>query len=344
MKELRLDALATFVHISDCHFSMPFEDPNRRNELKLWSLTQMVDGWLGESNEALIDLETFWFDLLALGFAEMPRIIVTGDLSAFGHPAHFTRFAQFAGAGDGEGPALETRDWLDRTIPGNHDHWPGTPAIVGKRVRESEELFATGVDQHIQLANGRTLRLVGIDTDADVGPWSRRRVFAIGSFTSEVARLGALFAASPGPSDEIRVLLLHHSWSQPFGWRLHIAPNCKRLLGEMLDEFGIRVLLSGHVHRARANAYSVTSGSSSHKFLEARCGTTTQWDRVPKQDIAYLGGVVPNRQLEANTLMVHQIAEHSGALWWETSTFVRRHGVEGFERDADPQWTAAISL
>jgi hypothetical protein len=320
---------------------MPFEDPNRPMHLKLWALTQMVDGWLGESNDALVDLESFWLDLQALELREEPRVIVTGDLTAFGHAHHFQRFSEFLGSGDGEGPALDSRDWLHRTISGNHDQWPGRPTVIGRRTPASDAFFAEGCDQKIGLAGDRVLRIIGIDTDADVGPCSRRRVFAIGDFRREIERLDSLLSRSPRPPQEIRVLLLHHSWSQAFGWRLHIAPGTKSKLGQLLATHQIQVLLSGHVHRASAGLHAA---GESHQFLEARCGTTTQWDHVPKQDIPWVGGVVPRRQLEANTLMVHQVVEQGGVLWWETCTFVRRHGLEGFERDPNPMWTARMRL
>ena len=124
---------------------------------------------------------------------------------------------------------------------------------------------------------------------------------------------------TPPTPGEVRVLLMHHSpWIDRF--HLGIGRGSLAALEQFLPRHGIRVILSGHVHSARAHLQPSAHGL----VLEARCGSTTQRDCIPEH------GVHVRHGIPQNTLIVHRIDEDDeGNLTWRSELF--RHGMKGFE-------------
>jgi hypothetical protein len=172
------------------------------------------------------------------------------------------------------------------------------------------------------------LRLLFIDTDADVGPYSFNRLLGQGDFVSQLTRLREMLPHVEAA--EIRVLVMHHSLMppQPEGEALpprkriprvlEITPGSRRVLDRLLVELNIRVVLTGHLHVPRLSIISVSNGTERSSILEARCGTTTQRDRYPDE---IYSRVAPDRQLPPNTLIVHKIIETNGSSIWRSEIF-----------------------
>lgn len=125
--------LATFVHISDLHFGEidPTTDDAALDAYTEPWLRQLpwFDGYLGHGGDALRHLDSFF---AAARRSENAHLIVTGDLTTVGAGHEFslarqflTRVSRFA---SGALLGLGVTDAFDRTVPGNHDHWPGRRA------------------------------------------------------------------------------------------------------------------------------------------------------------------------------------------------------------------------
>jgi 3',5'-cyclic AMP phosphodiesterase CpdA len=321
-------SLATFMHISDLHMGQIDKKSlnARRQALKRW---RWLQGLLGHSADSLMDLDEFFYDLRNM--ETEVQLIVTGDLTAMAHRQEFDIANQFL-AGILRGPegdrvGLEVLNWSDRAIPGNHDHWAGKPIpIGGGRSPALRRYFPKDKLPQIQpvfpLGDGRQLRLLQIDTDADVG--FRGRLKALGSFVSQLKTLTTMLA-SLGPNDnEIRVLCLHHSPTYR-GPTLEITPTSRTELHKFILQNQVAVLLCGHIHRPPwAKLFSVGSGVD---ILEACCGTTTQIDPTIGRKEELEGLVDTHCE---NSLFVHRLLEWNGNIKWETELYLE--GRAGFVR------------
>jgi hypothetical protein len=280
-------------------------------------------------------LEPFFDDLRS---KEKAELIVTGDLTSAGKPQQFAMADQYLGktyqppVGRDAGLQIDTNGgrWKNLAIPGNHDHWPGrgllpmfgppspdlavhfpTKALPFSRLRQTS----------LQLSTGKKikLRFFGINTDAEIPPTSMERFFARGSFRDHLRS----WAKNLGPpdSDEIRVLLLHHSYLHP-DFVLGINDRSYEALDEFLLKMDIPVILTGHTHVPLVKIKSIKDPSKSKSlfFLEARCGTTSQRDNLPYRSWRKLFGGRPRPKVTDNTLLVHRLEERNGQIWWVAET------------------------
>lgn len=192
--------LPTFVHVSDLHIGLLDEESlNARTRLcRKWP---MFEGMLGHSFDSLMDLKEFVENEFFPGFAQDNPdlyLIVTGDLTAIGHAQEFDIANQYLSGVlrdlGGKPVGLGVSDWNDRAIPGNHDHWPGLPVIIGRPTRAFKRYFPhmPATDPVFQLGRGLQLRLLRINTDADVNPFLCERIMAIGSFVSQLNQLSSI--------------------------------------------------------------------------------------------------------------------------------------------------------
>lgn len=321
--------LATFVHISDLHFG---ELDPQTGGATLDAATEdwiaqrpWFDGYLGHSGAALRHLDQF-FDTIQTD--EGAQLIVTGDLTTVGGAAEFDLARRYLEARSTFFPPLQlglgVKDYATRSIPGNHDHWPGRRAtgpldavMFGRPGRPSG--FPGGCPDltTVPLAAGARVVFVRVDSDADVHPKGSHRLFARGRFRSQLNGARALLRTPPD-SREVRVLLVHHSPSCGT-FHLGMSRGMRSELESFLADTDTRVLLTGHVHEAQADPRVPASG----RYLEARCGTTTQLDVIPP---GWRKRSVPP---PSNTLLVHRLTERTpgGAMDWSVETYVRaRHG------------------
>jgi hypothetical protein len=323
-EEGRFVRLATFVHVSDLHFG--HTDPKTRDSqaIALASKFSIFDGLLGHSYKSLVRLEQV-FDKFRR--EESASLIVTGDLTTVGDADEFLTASEYLGdvlrPPKGAYVGLRQRDWLRRAVPGNHDHWPGVPKIFGGPTAALAKTFGTlPQSTMMSLPSGHRIHFLRIDSDADVWPYGASRLFARGSFRSQLQNLSATLTVPA--QGEIRVLLLHHSFAYA-GATLSMNSSSRKALNDFIVNHNIAVLLCGHVHQPP----SVSVLKASHlmqslSFLEARCGTTTQVSTLPYDASTLLNNRPVRPDHWPNSLLVHRVLLDSGTLVWETEIHLER--------------------
>jgi hypothetical protein len=256
-----------------------------------------------------------------------------------------------------------------QVIPGNHDHWPGRYFMLGpprSRMIEWSGHLPYVQDTPVRLpGTPARLRFLALNSDADVGDWGRKRVLARGSFCSQVEALRAALRGrvkQPDP-DEIRVLLVHHSlayrarsaarpprtglgrirdwWGENTDLGiLEVDVSSRWELQELISEYDIRVLLTGHTHQVDVRGHYALSPRRGRPvpYLEACCGTTTQLNTAPSgysererpaaQETSRPG---EEQQIAANTFLVHELHYDGGTIEWQTETWERLL-IDGFRR------------
>jgi hypothetical protein len=194
------------------------------------------------------------------------------------------------------------------------------------------------ISDPIPLANQRSIRFVAIDSDSEIWPFGHERIRALGRFEDQLQQ-----ELPPVDDSEIRVLLLHHRrcWTE---WLLKIVESSREALDQFLVSHGFRVILNGHLHDSYVARFTPPVTANPPEVLEANCGTTTRWDRVPAEYIEILGGILPDRDLQPNSLIVHQVVEREGKTVWEASAFTRRSGGQGFIRENEGQRSGWIDV
>jgi 3',5'-cyclic AMP phosphodiesterase CpdA len=321
--------LATLVHISDLHIGDidPSTGNASANALAAWVVKKFsaFDGLLGHQGRSLQDLTRFWktYPRPARGLF---RLIVTGDYTRCGGATEFQTVKEYLTSEVNLGTTLSPSRTglklpaLPAGIPGNHDQWGGVnfPWSGFQSVfRNSALSKATPyVQPPEQLANGLKLVVCGIDSDADVNRLSLDRFRAIGAFQSQLARLAKTLG--PNPGDEVRVLLVHHSWNHQ-GPILRMTGASKNAMRNFVVAHGVKIVLSGHTHGAKMLPISLLGRPDAHELC---CGTTTQLDNIPFE-WSNLMGKVPNRKWPENTLLVHQLRVDGADLKWEAQPWFR---------------------
>ena len=327
--------LKTFIQISDIHIS---DDNYDAEALALYALLPKMDGLLGHSYKSLTLLAPFFLDLVQQEDAEL---IITGDVTRVGGVDEFdtarTYLEDELVPPRGYYVGLRNHDSLKLAIPGNHDHYPGIPILVGGPTAGLSAMFpqmGTYVNMPLGSA-GHELTFILVNTDADVHPWGHKRWLARGSFVSQLNSLRKQLP--PQAAKEIRVLCLHHSRAHR-GVTLEIDEASRDELANFIVAHGVAVLLSGHIHQPPlvTRATAVDSLGQSAEYLEARCGTTTQRNlyHVPYYWRRLLAKLhLKNRYHWSNTLLVHRISEAAGEIFWESELFLE--GPHDF-RPAEP--------
>lgn len=328
--------LLTLLHISDLHLGEI--DPVTGNArvssaaAKLFAQFSWFDGVLGHSGRALQDLEVFQRSLGTNG--EPLRLIVSGDITRCGNGAEFIIAGGYLSADIDLNPPNNNRVglrhafWRYAAIPGNHDHWSGTPHPWGGPTKDLLQCFPRTRFPFVEsklLANGRTLQIAGINTDADVRPWGAARTFARGSFQSQLSSLSPMLGRPR--DDQVRALLIHHSWHRQ-GVALSINQGSKAALAQFLVQHDIRVILSGHTHEPLVRKFKPPF-KNAQDVLECRSGTASQHDHVPYEWHTLLGKF-PSRKWPPNTLLVHRLRDDNGVTYWEAETYLRSPRI-GFQ-------------
>jgi hypothetical protein len=327
--------LATFIHISDLHFgrlhAASGDAAYSQLATQVYSNQNWLDGLLGHHGRALKELHAFVSDLKKT--EPDLRLIVSGDLSRCGHNDELDLARKYIDARIDLNPPLGNMVGLRLgepilVIPGNHDQWGGTQSPFGNGASNYTTHFPRPMPfiHTVPLGNGKRIVFIGIDSDADVAPRSLMRTLAIGAFESQLNALNKLLP--PRPADEFRVLLIHHSWSQR-GATLRMAPASKWALENFIYYQQISALLCGHSHLALLQPFQARSGLNVRDVHELRAGSTAQLDAVPPhwRTVNHQLPVKPG--WTANTLLVHRIFDNSGAMEWDTETWIR--GKRGFK-------------
>lgn len=317
--------LATFVHISDLHIGRL--DP-ASGDAAISTPVQigldnfpLFDGLLGHHAIALQDLEQLIEDLR--GSDQHFRLLATGDLSRDGDLHDLLLARTYLEQEIDLNPPAGNFSGLHAgsrllAIPGNHDHWAGHPTPIGKGASQFSAALPRALPATHSFPLGRyghMLRLIEVDSDADVPPNSAQRTLARGNFLSQLHKLDAMLA--PRPAQELRVLAIHHARTW-LGFTLGMADSAKRELDRFLEQHQVAVILCGHTHLPSTRRHY----PGTRVCWECGAGTTTQFDTVPFKWRLRLRRptlVAP----QANTLLLHRIYGLAGRLDWEATTYVR---------------------
>jgi hypothetical protein len=318
-------SLLTLLHISDLHFRVSSAEDGQPP--KWWRHFPSTDGWWGHDVRALERLQDFVIELQD----ESPYLVLTGDVTACGKVEEFALAKQFITDSiptTNRAAGLYQPDLLGRSISGNHDQWPGSLRVVGK---PTDGLCNTMPKlpfepMTLTLSNGKRLTLIGIDSDADVFTGGLTRFLARGKFVSQLVALQKKLGAVA--DDEIRVMLIHHSPSYDATRSLAVDDKSRAGLREFINQYGISVVLTGHIHRTLGRVTTGQLDGTRWHVLEARCGTTTQTDQVPIEWAAE--GTIDRQRFPRNTLLVHRLIETNSRIEWHTDLYGRY--LSGFSR------------
>jgi 3',5'-cyclic AMP phosphodiesterase CpdA len=323
----------TVMQISDLHFGdvrggniTTANDPKTPPFL---SRFPFMEGLLGHPYRALSALDSFRHSIPG-----DVLLVVTGDITAHGASSQLSVADQFLSAArQATGLGLGHQNWREFGIPGNHDQWSGRGGIggiFGRPLPPIAQFFpgAFPVLRDVPLGNDIFLRLLLIDTDADVPPYGLDRMLARGKFVTQLAQLSNIL--HPREPGEIRILVLHHSLTPGDPSAITTSPHMlaaleidrgtRQVLDQFLVDYDVKVVLSGHRHIARLSRVNATNGNEVSTVLESRCGTTTQMDRYPP---AVLAKMNPPRKLPPNTLIMHYVVEQEDGIYWQSRIYWR---------------------
>lgn len=171
----------------------------------------------------------------------------------------------------------------------------------------------------MDLPSGHRLKFLMINTDADVDGYGQDRFYARGDFNSQLEKLDPLL--DPPDENEIRVLLLHHSPAHR-DYSLGISRRSRRALNDFIVKHHIAVLLSGHKHTPPlVKTFAAAHAGINRRYLEARCGTTTQQSTL-SFGTTTLTGQRPYRPGQlANTLLIHRLEQQGAEISWNTECY-----------------------
>lgn len=331
------EVLATLVHVSDLHIGEI--DATTGDALVPQWATFVIkqiqhtpfDGLLGHHLRAVEELDHF--------LANVPRtdvfnVVVTGDRTRTGKVQEFAVADTYLNTSVTFVPAVRKKLGLRLNragvvLPGNHDQWGGKvlPLPPLSTVYPKPPSFPH-VLPPITLGNKRTLSISMIDSDAESSPVER--LLARGSFQNQIAQLKPKLA-SPVPSDEIRVLLIHHAWNRR-GATLSMSRGSRAALEPFLRDYGFKCVLTGHTHSVIGGGKRV----GATQVREFSCGTTTQLDDIPSSWKNF-AGVFPQmtRKWPPNTLYVHTLErDPQGNTIWRATPYWR-HPTQGFQPTKD---------
>lgn len=328
-----------FIHVSDLHFGNINDKTLDSKVLPYFQgcLPVIFDGLLGHGYRQIVKLDEFVSSRVdELGEDGVKtKLIVTGDLTAFGGLGHFKIGEDYLGdklkLPKGRGDiGLKFSDWKDLAVPGNHDNWPGIAFPFGSATSalQSTLLRMPISGKVVDLVNNRRLRFIGINTDADVDPYSAHRFLARGSFKSEIYRLRSALPAIPS-KEEIRIILLHHSLSYRSSSPLRAMEIDKESLEDLesfIQDYHVKVILSGHIHETSISIYPIKRAAKAYSIFEVQCGTTSQLNSLPKDPKQF--NVVRRDSINFNSLVLHQIyeIENSKIEWRSTEYTLKQAG------------------
>lgn len=313
--------LATFLHISDLHIGLP--DPATGDAEMSWPAVQAysnmpwLDGLLGHHGKALEELDSFVADLKQTE-PEM-RLIVSGDLSRFGGAQELKLARAYIERKINIRPRLQVGLAMGKQlmlIPGNHDQWGGTPNPFG--IHDSNFYLEfnrkTPFFDPVDLPKvGKRLVFISVDSDADVTKLTSSRVRAVGKFDTQLASL--YVTLPPKPVDDIRVLLIHHSWVQPGFILRRMSISSKLLLNEFMCSNNISVLLCGHSHETLLQRFEAKSRVGACYVHELRAASASQHDVVPYMWKTLLRNRPIKKKWNPNAVLVHRIYQKTAAAW-----------------------------
>ena len=349
------DPVLRLLHVSDLHVG-PLDARGLPHAPALY-LREPFSGWLGHDPLATRALARFLRQLRRDGAPVY--VVTTGDLTAWGDPAQFAKAEAYLGATVLDGPSrigLREPGWLDRAVPGNHDHWGGAgfggtpwafPQMMRPPTPSFHRLFGPLPQKGtppLAVPGLPSVRFVRLDTDADVRPYSRDRFFARGSFRSHLSRLDT--DLPPKAEGEVRVVLAHHCrdyrGTPRNGYRVEVDPQTRTDFDAFLVRHEADVLLSGHTHEVGISTPTVRSPAGTRTLLYARCGTSTGANPRDERFKRAAGwsalDALPLAKRAERSVVLHELARSPGGPVWKAAAYRlnRRNRFEPW-----PRWQAS---
>jgi 3',5'-cyclic AMP phosphodiesterase CpdA len=327
--------LATFVQISDLHIGLPDSKGDSWTAPDVKKLACTFQVWQGSLGHQLRSLR-----YLQLYLNEQFRdkgvpfeLIVTGDYTRCGHSDELELAYRYLTASVRLPPppsrSLPTGlrlSSLPLGVGGNHDHWGGynSPASTNRTDFHRSPLEpASGFPYVInsgRIILGRELVFVGVNSDADVLEGSIERLLAHGEFTTQIDALRRIGTLSSNPTNELRVLVIHHA--RHATGALRMTSQSRAELDTFLKSADISVILSGHTHVAYTQPVLGVP--------ELCSASTTQIDEAPAGWTNILNKP-PTVAFNRNGFLVHRLHDDGGALRWDVHGMVRGPQGNGFE-------------
>lgn len=329
--------LHRFVQISDLHIG-PIDPLGSGScamslaQAKAYVAFPYADGLLGHQGQSLRDLASFFRKLKRTDTAPL-GVLVTGDFTRCGEQAEVDLARDFLGATINLGTALAPVQvglrWqgIQHGVPGNHDHWGGVNSpLSGASSIYYGAPYAAPLPRIVPVASQgpKQLVFIEVDSDSDVYPLGVERLLAQGRFESQLYQLDKQLL-NPTP-DEVRVMLIHHSMGTA-GTFLRMNHSSKALLESFVQQHQIKVMLTGHTHAHTVVAHPLANGVP---LLEVCCGSTSQFDRVPR-GLTNLLGRVPKTNWRPNTLVLHELSvDQDGGTEWSAEPWYRDRAKNEF--------------
>ncbi len=354
-----VDCLATFVHISDLHIGDL--DPETGEAVhapwlqEAWTEFPHFAGLAGHDLVVMRDLVEAWRKIRD---GEKARLILTGDLTAYGSAEQYTAAVLFLtdAAEQWQLLGLEVKEWAERGIAGNHDHWGGTFLGLGpnafneamRKLYKQLERMSASASKLSRFVGFLSVPFVGLlnqllkrPTPA-VAKWLRRFPVARDPDPLPGTDLSLRWLAVDTDSgvsalSPARLLARGSFCRQLDRLRAKLGPAAPREIRVLLlhhspayaDTTHLRIDAPSRKALARfvadCNVRVLLTGHI-HKValdqqlnrLESRCGTTTQVPRVTLTRPNDQGKW--DGQLDLNTFLVHRLFRAGRTIVWETKT------------------------
>ena len=176
----------------------------------------------------------------------------------------------------------------------------------------------------MRLANGRVLQWIGVDTDADVSPRGLKRLRAVGSFQSQLAKAAPRLGVA---SDMVIRVLLIAPLLGP-AWRAPLDRSGNPLGSGAVPSRPQNTARTDRAHTQPLIQPFATGVPGAQPVWEGRCGTSAQIDQVSYASRTSWGPFqsAPGRRTPYwFTVCVTRTARHAGTL-----RRLRRHKYERF--------------
>ena len=186
--EMPDETIFTAVQVSDLHFGNTLAGSASPID-PLLRLSHHFEGWLDHHWLGLREVHRFLSDLRKRDPSAL--LVISGDLTANGAVRQFDLAESFL-RGDATnvfGFGLGVQGWVDKAIPGNHDHWPGANTVFGPPTQGYATCFPNQfplIRPPIPLSGSRSVRFIMVNSDEDVGWLSRDRLKGRGLFVSQL--------------------------------------------------------------------------------------------------------------------------------------------------------------
>lgn len=330
--------MQTFLHLSDLHIGDTYPltkasvcDPQA---VAMANVYPYLPGNLGHSSLALIAINKLYRKLRRQCGADNLSVIVTGDVTAFGKQSHFDNAREFLFGrfvlNRRHGIGLNSPTDLG-IIPGNHDYFAGMPIPVGHRTGHFSKFFSRALPEvswTVPLPDGRRLRFLEIDCDHDFEIGNRLpRITARASGRDHLSRLGGLLGRLPDTLHEPRIVLMHGSARHRGGFLqiCELLADAHQELDAVCIAHRVKAILCGHIHASDLGAIAWPHNPPT---TELCCGTSAQ---VLRPSINRITKLLVQRYLpRTNQVLVHQIVQRSGTVFWETAEYLLRYMEDEF--------------